>query len=53
MVTVVNTRNGKSTRCRVGDRGPFVAGYIIDLAPEQFDQISARSAGVFPAKISW
>lgn len=53
VVTVVNTRNGRSTQCTVGDRGPFVAGYIIDLAPEQFDQISARSAGVFPAKISW
>lgn len=52
-VTVTNTRNGRTTQCTVGDRGPFVEGYIIDLAPEQFDQVSSRSAGVFPTKITW
>jgi rare lipoprotein A (peptidoglycan hydrolase) len=53
VVTITNTRNGKATQCRVGDRGPFVAGYVIDLAPQQFDEVSSRSAGVFPTKITW
>lgn len=33
VVHVVNTRNGRSVRVRINDRGPFVDGRIIDLTP--------------------
>src|SRR5205823_4403756 len=31
IVTVTNLANGKSVQCKVGDRGPWVDGRIIDL----------------------
>jgi rare lipoprotein A len=33
MVRVTNTGTGKSVVVRINDRGPFVAGRIIDLTP--------------------
>jgi rare lipoprotein A len=33
MVRVTNDRNGRSVVVRINDRGPFVAGRIIDLMP--------------------
>ena len=33
MVEVTNRRNGRSVVVRINDRGPFVAGRIIDLTP--------------------
>lgn len=32
-VNVTNKRNGRTVRVRINDRGPFVAGRIIDLTP--------------------
>lgn len=32
-VRVTNTRNGRSVVVRINDRGPYVAGRIIDLTP--------------------
>ena len=32
-VRVTNKRNGKSVIVRINDRGPFIAGRIIDLTP--------------------
>jgi rare lipoprotein A len=32
-VKVVNKRNGKTVNVRVNDRGPYVAGRVIDLTP--------------------
>jgi len=52
-VTVTHTENGRSTTCTVGDRGPYVEGWIIDLHPEQFEQLAPRSVGVIPVRISW
>jgi len=53
VVTVTNTNNGNTATCTVGDRGPFVTGLIIDLAPEEFDLLASRSAGVVPVTIGW
>jgi rare lipoprotein A len=53
VVNVTNLANGKSVACKVGDRGPFVDGWIIDLNPREFDQIASRSAGVISVRISW
>jgi rare lipoprotein A len=33
MVRVTNDRNGRSVVVRINDRGPFVAGRVIDLTP--------------------
>ena len=32
-VTVFNRRNGRSATVRINDRGPYVAGRVIDLSP--------------------
>jgi rare lipoprotein A len=54
MGTVVTvSAKGRSTTCTVGDRGPFVEGWIIDLHPQQFEQLAPRSAGVIAVTISW
>lgn len=53
IVTVTNTNTGKSIQCEVGDRGPFVDGYIIDLFRTDFEQLAPTSSGWFPAKITW
>jgi rare lipoprotein A len=33
IVTVHNKRNGRSVTVRINDRGPYVAGRVIDLSP--------------------
>jgi rare lipoprotein A (peptidoglycan hydrolase) len=53
IVTVTNTNTGRSIQCEVGDRGPFVDGYIIDLFRTDFEQLAPTSSGWFPAKITW
>jgi rare lipoprotein A len=53
VVTVTNVDNGKSTTCRVGDRGPYVEGRIIDLSPEAFSQLAPLSEGVINVKLTW
>jgi rare lipoprotein A len=53
VVTVTNVDTGKSTTCKVGDRGPFVEGRIVDLSPESFAQLAPLSAGVINVKLTW
>jgi rare lipoprotein A (peptidoglycan hydrolase) len=53
VLTVTNIENGKTTTCRVGDRGPYVEGRILDLSPEAFNQIASLSQGVINVKIEW
>ncbi|MCU1377551.1 MAG: hypothetical protein JWN29_534 [Acidimicrobiales bacterium] len=53
VVTVTNTANGKSTRCTVGDRGPYVDGWVIDLNPREFEQLAPRSTGVISVRLTW
>ena len=52
-VVTVNAVNGKSVQCTVGDRGPFVEGYIIDLHPQEFEQLTSRDAGRIDVTITW
>lgn len=44
VVRVTNLRNGRSTTCRVNDRGPFIAGRVIDLS-----RSGARAIGIIDA----
>ena len=53
IVRVTHTRTGRSTTCRVADRGPFVKGRIIDLDRRVFAELAPLSDGVFSAEISW
>ncbi|MDQ1401795.1 MAG: hypothetical protein QOG03_111 [Actinomycetota bacterium] len=53
IVKVTNTANGKSVTCRVADRGPYVDGWIIDLAKSTFAQIAPTSSGVISVHIEW
>lgn len=52
-VTVTNTNTGATATCVVNDRGPFVAGRIVDLDITVFRQIGSTSAGVVPVRITW
>ncbi len=53
VVTVTNLGNGKSVQCTVGDRGPYVDGYVIDLNPQEFEQLAPRSTGVISVRLTW
>lgn len=51
MVKVSNLKNGKSTVVRINDRGPFVAGRIIDLSKAAANDISMIAAGTAPVRL--
>lgn len=53
VLTVTNLGNGMQVTCRVADRGPFVAGRVIDLDREDFDRIASATQGVISVKIEW
>lgn len=50
-VKVVNQRNGKSTVVRINDRGPFVAGRIIDLSYSAAQKLDVVEQGTAPVEI--
>jgi rare lipoprotein A len=50
---VTNKANGKSTTCVVNDRGPYVAGRILDLSRTGFTDIANVSDGVIQVVIEW
>jgi rare lipoprotein A len=52
-VTVTNLANGKSTTCVINDRGPYVAGRIIDMDTTIFSRIASTSQGVVQVRITW
>jgi rare lipoprotein A (peptidoglycan hydrolase) len=52
-VVTVHAVNGKSVQCTVGDRGPFVEGYVIDLNQREFEQLAPTSAGRIDVTITW
>lgn len=52
-VKVTNLLNGKTVKVTVNDRGPFVAGRIIDLSKKAARKINMLNAGVVPVKISY
>lgn len=52
-VVTVHAVNGKSVQCTVGDRGPFVDGYVIDLNQREFEQLAPTSVGRVECTITW
>ncbi|OAQ40869.1 hypothetical protein A5893_06225 [Pedobacter psychrophilus] len=52
-VKVTNLRNGKSVKVKINDRGPFVAGRIIDLSKKAAHKINMDKEGIGNVKISY
>ena len=53
LITVKAVNSGRTTQCRVDDRGPYISGRIIDLQPAQFAEIASISSGVVRVVIYW
>ncbi len=53
VVKVINLATGQSATCTVADRGPFVAGRIIDLDRSVFLAIAGPNQGVVRVRIEW
>ena len=51
MVRVTNLRNGKSVKCRVNDRGPFIGERIIDLSPRAAKKIGFKDQGLAEVEV--
>jgi rare lipoprotein A len=52
-VKVVNLANGRSVNVTVNDRGPFVAGRMIDLSKKAANKIGMVGAGVASVQIRY
>lgn len=52
-VKVTNLKTGKSVKVRINDRGPFVAGRIIDLSKRAARKIGLVDEGVGQVRISY
>lgn len=52
VVTVTNLDNGRSVRVRINDRGPFVAGRIIDLSRAAAESIGMIESGTARVRIA-
>lgn len=53
MVTVTNLKNGKKIRVRINDRGPFVAGRIIDVTSRGARELDFVRDGIVNVKIEY
>ncbi len=54
VVKVTNRKTGQSANCTVADRGPFIAGRIIDLDRSVFMAIAeSPGQGVIQVRIEW
>ena len=51
LVKVTNLSNGKSVKVRVNDRGPFIAGRIIDLSPRAASKIGMKERGLAQVRV--
>lgn len=52
-VKVTNLKNGKTVKVTINDRGPFIAGRIIDLSKEAAAKIDMKKDGVAEVKIKY
>jgi rare lipoprotein A len=50
-VRVTNLDNNTYVDVTIVDRGPYTAGYVIDLTPAAFDQIAALPTGIINVRI--
>lgn len=52
IVQVMHKESGKTVQVRINDRGPFVAGRIIDLSRAAADALGLTTQGVAPVKLT-
>jgi len=52
-VKVINPANGRSVNVTINDRGPFVAGRMIDLSKKAANKIGITGAGVAAVEIKY
>lgn len=52
-VKVTNLKNGRSVKVKINDRGPFVAGRIIDLSRKAARKIGILDEGVGSVRIEY
>ncbi len=52
-VKVTNLQNGKSVTVEINDRGPFVAGRIIDVSKKAAQKLDMIRQGVIAVEISY
>ncbi|MGE9267155.1 MAG: septal ring lytic transglycosylase RlpA family protein [Verrucomicrobiales bacterium] len=50
-VEVTNLENGKSIKIRLNDRGPFIAGRIIDLTPRAAAALGFKEQGLARVRV--
>lgn len=48
---VTNLENGKSATVKIEDRGPFVSGRVVDLAPAVAEKLDLKEKGVVPVEV--
>ncbi|WP_428488188.1 septal ring lytic transglycosylase RlpA family protein [Rhodopila sp.] len=48
---VTNLANGKTTTVKIEDRGPYVDGRVVDLAPKVATQLDIGKQGVAPVEV--
>jgi rare lipoprotein A len=48
---VTNVNNGKSATVKIEDRGPYVDGRVVDLAPKVANQLDIEKTGVVPVEV--
>lgn len=48
---VTNLENGKTATVNIEDRGPYVKGRVVDLAPKVADQLDLKEKGVAPVEV--
>lgn len=51
VVKVTNLKNGKSLKMRVNDRGPFIAGRIIDVTPRAASKLGFSEQGLTDCEV--
>ncbi|MEO8585288.1 MAG: septal ring lytic transglycosylase RlpA family protein, partial [Acidobacteriota bacterium] len=51
VVDVTNEKNGRTVRLKINDRGPFVAGRIVDLSKAAAHEIGSVGDGVVPVTL--
>lgn len=51
VVKVTNLENGRTTMVQIEDRGPYVRGRVVDLAPRPANQLGIRHQGVVPVVV--
>ena len=51
MVRVTNLSNGNSVKVRINDRGPFIAGRMLDVSPRAAGKLGFRANGLARVRV--